>query len=75
MKMKTKNRLPFHESITAELISEACERSMSSLDSPGFCVGCGAEHDGFEPDARNCECESCGELNVFGAEELALMMF
>lgn len=39
----------------------------------GFCIACGCEHDGCEPDARNYTCESCGEPKVFGAEELLLM--
>jgi len=38
----------------------------------GFCLACGAERDGCEPDAQNYECESCGEHRVFGAEELML---
>ena len=39
----------------------------------GLCVACGAERDCCEPDARNYECESCGEKKVFGAEELLIM--
>lgn len=40
----------------------------------GFCLACGAEHDGIEPDARRYECDECGAHKVYGAEEL-LMMF
>ena len=36
----------------------------------GFCKACGEEQYGCEPDARNYECETCGEYEVFGAEEL-----
>lgn len=39
----------------------------------GFCTACGEEAYGCEPDAREYECESCGEHAVFGAEELLLM--
>jgi hypothetical protein len=39
----------------------------------GFCRGCGAEHDGCEPDARNYPCEECGANAVFGLEELLMM--
>lgn len=44
-------------------------------DGIGFCTACGAEQGACEPDARNYECESCGALSVFGAEELLLMTF
>lgn len=40
----------------------------------GFCLACGAERGGCEPDARNYECEQCEAMEVFGAEE-CLMMF
>jgi hypothetical protein len=39
----------------------------------GFCLACQQSQSGCEPDARNYECESCGERQVFGAEELILM--
>jgi len=41
-------------------------------DSIGFCKACGAETSGVEPDARNYECEACGQPQVFGAEELLI---
>jgi len=59
-----------HHSITAERVQEAVERAAASLDDPGFCVACGAETEGVEPDACEYECESCGEPAVYGAEEL-----
>ena len=46
--------------------------ALTALDS-GFCLACGAEPDGVEPDARKYECPSCGAAKVYGAEELALM--
>ena len=39
----------------------------------GFCIKCGAQRDGCEPDARNYPCWDCGEREVFGAEELFIM--
>lgn len=39
----------------------------------GFCLACGDEAYGVEPDARKYECESCGEMQVYGAEEILLM--
>ena len=36
----------------------------------GFCTTCGADFTGYEPDARACECEVCGQMSVYGAEEL-----
>ena len=42
-------------------------------DNIGFCIACGAERECCEPDARNYKCEECGEMKVFGAEELIIM--
>ena len=36
----------------------------------GFCIACGAEHDGVEPDARKYRCEECNARTVYGAEHL-----
>jgi len=54
---------------------EAVKESMFGSENIGFCRDCGEEHDGCEPDARNYECEACGKMEVFGAEELLLMGF
>lgn len=61
--------MKMHESITQDRIMEACEQD----DNLGFCIACGEEAYGVEPDARKYECESCGEHAVYGAEELLLM--
>ena len=55
-----------HVSITADRLMEAVE----SGEYIGFCKACGSEQGGCEPDARNYECESCGEIAVDGVEEL-----
>jgi hypothetical protein len=65
----------WHKSLTDEAITDAVERRMSDLDNPGFCLICGAEADGCEPDAQNYQCESCGAEQVFGADELLLEIF
>ena len=38
----------------------------------GFCMACGEEVGGVEPDARGYECPSCQERRVFGAEQILL---
>ena len=63
-----------HYSITLDRVTEAVERSHATLDNPGFCVECGGEAEGVEPDARRCTCESCGHPSVYGAEELLLTL-
>ena len=50
-----------------------CEESETTLSNPGICLACGEEADGCEPDARNYECECCGEMKVFGAQEIIMM--
>lgn len=66
------HRIRLHSSITSDRIMEAVDRRDISLDNPGICIACGADQEGCEPDARNYECESCGEFQVFGAEELLM---
>jgi hypothetical protein len=62
-----------HPSITAERVTEAVERQLTSLENSGFCLACGAEaSDGCEPDAEQYECASCGEHAVYGAEEILI---
>ena len=67
--------MKIHKDISIEQIMEAVENRTYGLDNPGFCVACGADADGCEPDARNYECEICGEEKVFGAEELLMCIF
>jgi hypothetical protein len=43
-------------------------------DNSGFCIACGDEAMGVEPDARKYTCESCGKPKVYGAEELLFML-
>jgi predicted RNA-binding Zn-ribbon protein involved in translation (DUF1610 family) len=39
----------------------------------GYCTECGAMREMCEPDAREYECDECGALAVYGAEELVIM--
>ena len=62
-----------HSSITPEMICAVVEEQMFGLDNLGFCVSCGHEQEGCEPDAAKYECEECGERAVYGAEQLLIM--
>lgn len=66
-------KMKIHPSITSERLCEAVERYNATCDNPGFCIACGADAEGCEPDARGYECEVCGERQVYGAEELVWM--
>jgi len=63
-----------HENITIDRIMEAVEDASYSLSNPGFCLSCGEDVEGVEPDAREYECEICGEHQVYGAIELLMMI-
>jgi hypothetical protein len=43
-------------------------------DNSGFCLACGEQAYGVEPDARQYTCESCGAPQVYGAEEILIMV-
>lgn len=61
-----------HKSVTFDRLMDAAHRRDTTLDNPGFCTACGHEQGGCEPDAREYECEVCGERAVYGAEELLM---
>ena len=63
-----------HESLTLETVQSAAEDQMYGLGNAGFCLACGAERDGCEPDAENYECYECGENRVMGASELFMVI-
>jgi len=54
-------------------VLDAARREAISLDNPGFCIYCGEESEGHEPDAEWHECEFCGKDGVFGAAQLLLV--
>jgi hypothetical protein len=56
--------------VTIEQVMDAVE----SGDYVGFCLACGAEAYGVEPDARKYTCEECDAPKVYGAEELLMIL-
>lgn len=46
--------------------------TLANSGDTGFCVSCGEEAYGVEPDARKYECESCEAKAVYGYEELLM---
>jgi len=42
-------------------------------DYGGYCLACGAEAFGCEPDARGYRCDNCDADEVYGAEEALVM--
>ncbi len=65
--------MQIHKSVTTDRIIEATRESMFGMEDNGFCVACGADAYGVEPDAERYPCEDCGKKAVFGAEQLLLM--
>jgi hypothetical protein len=55
------------------MTADELQDSLWSMDSLGWCLECGTETDGVEPDARNYRCDECGMLQVYGMEELLMM--
>ena len=60
-------RLP--SSLKPEDIMAAAE----SADYLGFCLDCGSEADGVEPDAEGYPCDVCGAHEVYGAEQCVIL--
>lgn len=60
--------MKIHPNVTQAAVIDAIQQG----DNLGFCVSCGEEASGVEPDARRYECESCGKKSVYGAEELLI---
>lgn len=61
-----------HASVTIDRVMETIHSA--GLGSPGFCIMCGTEVEGVEPDARKYKCERCEADCVYGAEEIAMHM-
>jgi len=56
------------------LDSDEVIESIECDEMAGFCIKCGERSESLcEPDARKYRCDSCGEMEVYGAEELILM--
>jgi hypothetical protein len=56
-------------------IQDAVMTAIEEDDYLGFCLKCGHEHSGVEPDAEGYKCESCGELAVMGAENILIRYY
>lgn len=63
-----------HQTVTPERVQEAVQRYAASSDNPGFCLACGADVEGVEPDATRYTCEACEAPAVYGASELLIYM-
>lgn len=66
--------MKIHSSITIDRVTDAARESMFGMSNPGFCLACGEDADGVEPDARKYKCGVCGENAVYGAEEVLMMV-
>lgn len=58
--------------ITVEMVEDALESSVFDTDYISYCILCGAEHQGFEPDTRGAICDHCNDEAVYSVEELVL---
>jgi len=74
VKARVVNGVVIHPSVTIERVIDGVHRQMETLDNPGFCIACGEDADGCEPDARMYTCEYCDEKAVYGAAELLLYL-
>ena len=64
-------RMPF--ALRGTILDSAMQASIAD-DNLGFCLACGDEAYGVEPDARRYTCESCEEPAVYGTEEILIML-
>jgi len=66
---KTKN-----DKVIEVYMFEMTEAEYQEMDneSVGFCIACGEQAYGCEPDARGYACESCEKNKVYGLAELLL---
>jgi predicted amidophosphoribosyltransferase len=66
--------IKIHPSITVDRVTQAVENQQISLDDPGFCLACGADADGCEPDGEGLICNECKQPQVYGAEQVLLLL-
>ena len=60
---------PVHADVTFSRL----EKAILASEEMGFCIACGAERDGVEPDAEKYRCDECGTSSVYGADQLILL--
>lgn len=69
------NRLGEHPTLDdARITVDRVIAAVEADDCIGFCVACGAENYGVEPDARKYLCQECGKPKVYGAEDLLIRL-
>lgn len=74
MTAATKHVRPYTTRTGAKQFKPSIQLAMAlNSRSSGFCLACGDEQNGVEPDARKYRCTSCGKHKVYGGEELVLM--
>jgi hypothetical protein len=62
------------KAVTVTIDTDRILEAVQADDNLGFCLACGEEAYGVEPDARRYPCEACGAKQVYGAEELMIMV-
>lgn len=70
LKFKAEEKARKNPKLELDRIMEAMEAD----DDSGFCLACGEQAYGVEPDARGYACDSCGALMVYGAQECLMMV-
>ena len=70
--MATREQLEIFAANNIDDIMVVAEEQMFGMGNGGFCIACGAEIEGCEPDMVKGPCECCGERQVYGAQELVL---
>ena len=65
--------MPRSTVLDPDQVLDAARESMLGDTYIGFCLACGAEVYGVEPDAREYTCEECDAHKVYGAPELLIM--
>jgi rRNA maturation endonuclease Nob1 len=63
-----------HASVTLAAVEAMIARQQRTLDNLGACINCGKTYEDVDPDAKDDECEHCGELAVTGCENLLLIL-
>ena len=56
-----------------ELSNHEIAQAITDSEYLGLCRACGSVAEQVEPDACNYKCHACGQMEVFGLEELLLM--
>ena len=59
-----------HRSITMSRVL----RLVQADDYDGLCIACGESASNVEPDARHYPCPACGRREVYGAEEILMVI-